>query len=160
MELIDRRTESRVLDDALRAARAGSGSALVVCGDPGVGKSALIEYVAGRAEGYRLIRAAGIESEMELAYAGLQQLCMPMLDRIAHRPDPQREVLGTAFGLHAGSAPDRLLIGLATLSLLSHVAEEQPLICLVDDVQWLDSASVLVLSVAARRLSNRPQAAG
>ncbi|MDF1899233.1 AAA family ATPase [Mycolicibacterium smegmatis] len=156
MELIDRRTESRVLDDVLRSARAGSGSALVVCGDPGVGKSALIEYVAGRAEGYRLIRPAGIESEMELAYAGLQQLCMPMLDRLDHLPDPQREALGSAFGLNAGTAPDRLLIGLAALSLLSHVAEEQPLVCLIDDVQWLDSASVRVLSFVARRLGADP----
>lgn len=156
MELIDRRTESRVLDDVLRAAHAGSGSALVVCGEPGVGKSALVEYVAGRAEGHRLIRAAGIESEMELAYAGLQQLCMPVLDRLEHLPGPQRDALGSAFGMNAGTAPDRLLIGLAALSLLSHVAEDQPLICLIDDVQWLDSASVRVLSFVARRLGAEP----
>ena len=141
-----------MLDRLIDAVRAGEGRALVVVGEPGVGKTALLDYLAARARGCRVARAAGIQSEMELAFAGLQQLCAPLLDHLEHLPIPQREALRTAFGLSAGPAPDRFLVGLAVLSLLSDVAGEQPLICLVDDQQWLDRASVQVLAFAARRL--------
>ena len=125
----------------------------MVVGEPGVGKTALLEYAAGRASGCRVVRAAGVQSEMELAFAGLQQLCAPMLDRLDRLPVPQRDALRTGFGLSAGPAPDRFLVGLAGLSLLSDAAEEQPLVCLVDDEQWLDSASAQVLGFVARRLA-------
>jgi hypothetical protein len=124
----------------------------VVVGEPGVGKTALLDYLAGRASGCRVVRAAGVQSEMELAFSVLQQLCAPMLDRLESLPVPQRDALRTAFGLSAGPAPDRFLVGLAVLSLLSEVAGEQPLVCLVDDEQWLDRASAQVLAFVARRL--------
>jgi hypothetical protein len=152
MELIGRGAERRLLDEVLRDVRSGQSRVLVLHGDPGVGKSALLAYLAGRASGCRLVRAAGVESEMELAYAALQQLCAPMLDRLEHLPPPQRDALGTAFGLSAGPPPDRFLIGLAVLSLLSDVADEQPLVCLIDDVQWLDRASAQALAFVGRRL--------
>ncbi len=115
---------------------------LVVRGEPGVGKSALMDYLAGHAPGCRVARATGVQSEMELAFAGLHQLLAPLLDRIDRLPGPQREALQTAFGLSAGPAPDRFLVGLAVLGLVSEVAGERPLICVVDDEQWLDRASV------------------
>jgi len=118
-----------------------------------MGKTALLDYLAEHASGCRVARAAGVESEMELAYAGLHQLCAPMLDRLERLPAPQRAALRTAFGLGSGSAPDRFLVGLATLSLLAGVAEEQPVLCLVDDQQWLDHASAQVLGFVARRLA-------
>ena len=124
----------------------------MVRGEPGVGKTALLEYVVEQASGCRVARAAGVQSEMELAFAGLHQLCAPMLDRLERLPVPQRDALRTAFGVSPGPAPDRFLVGLAVLSLLSDVAEEQPLICLVDDEQWLDRASAQVLAFVARRL--------
>jgi DNA-binding CsgD family transcriptional regulator len=124
----------------------------VVRGDPGVGKSALLEYVAGRASGCRVARAAGVQSEMELAFSGLGQLCAPMMDRVDRLPEPQRDALRTAFGLASGAAPERFLVGLAVLSLLSDVAGEEPLVCLVDDAQWLDRASAQALEFVARRL--------
>jgi DNA-binding CsgD family transcriptional regulator/tetratricopeptide (TPR) repeat protein len=117
-----------------------------------MGKSALMEYVARQAGDCRVVRAAGVESEMELAYAALQQLCIPLLGRVDHLPPPQRDALGVAFGLRSGPAPDGLVIGLAVLSLFSEVAEDRPLVCLVDDIQWLDSASAHVLAFLARRL--------
>jgi DNA-binding CsgD family transcriptional regulator len=118
----------------------------------------LLDYVAASAPGYRIARSAGIESEMELAFAGLHQLCAPMLPHLAHLPGPQRDALGTAFGLTAGTAADRFLVGLAVLSLLSRIAEERPLVCLVDDAQWLDRASAQVLAFVARRLLAEPMA--
>jgi DNA-binding CsgD family transcriptional regulator len=124
----------------------------VVQGEPGVGKTALLDYLAEHASGSRVARAAGVQSEMELAYAGVHQLLTPMLDRLERLPVPQREALRTAFGLSSGSAPDRFLVGLAVLSLLSDTAEEHPLLCLVDDEQWLDQASAQVLGFVARRL--------
>jgi DNA-binding CsgD family transcriptional regulator len=144
--------ESNVLDGLLDAVRGGESRVLVVRGEPGVGKSALLEYAAGRASGCRVGRAAGVQSEMELAFAGLHQLCAPMLDRVERLPAPQRDALSTAFGLTGGLAPDRFLVGLAVLGLLSEVAEERPLVCLVDDAQWLDRASVQALAFVARRL--------
>jgi DNA-binding CsgD family transcriptional regulator len=152
MELIGRRAERDVLDRLLAAIRTGESRALVVLGEPGVGKTALLDYLAGQASECRLTRAAGVESEMEFAYAGLQQLCAPMLDRLERLPAPQRDALRTAFGMSAGPAPDRFLIGLAVLGMFSDIADEQPLVCLVDDVQWLDRASVQVVTFVARRL--------
>ena len=152
MQLIGRRAECGMLDRLLAAIRSGESRALVVHGEPGVGKTALLEYLAGQASGCRLTRAAGVESEMELTYAALQQLCVPMLDRLERLPAPQRDALRTAFGMSAGPAPDRFLIGLAVLGMFSDIAEEQPLVCLVDDVQWLDRASAHVLVFVARRL--------
>src|SRR5271163_28379 len=140
------------LDRLIDAVRAGESQTLVLAGEAGVGKSVLLDYVAGHAPGCRVVRAVGVQSEMELAFAGLQQLCKPLLDHLDRLPGPQREALQTAFGLSAGPAPDRFLIGLAVLSLLSEAAEEQPLICLVDDEQWLDHASAQALGFAARRL--------
>jgi DNA-binding CsgD family transcriptional regulator len=150
--LTGRRSECDLLDRLIEAVRAGESRALVLRGEPGVGKTALMEYIVERASGCRVARAAGVQSEMELAFAGLHQLLAPMLDRLEHLPGPQGDVLRTAFGLSPGSAPDRFLVGLAVLSLLSEVAEEQPLICLVDDEQWLDRASAQVLAFVARRL--------
>jgi DNA-binding CsgD family transcriptional regulator len=124
----------------------------VVRGEPGVGKSALLDYVAERASGCRVARTAGVQSEMELAFSGLNQLCVPMLDRLDRLPQPQRDALRTAFGLAGGAAPDRFLVGLAVLSLLSDVAGEEPLVCLVEDAQWLDCASAQILGFVARRL--------
>jgi DNA-binding CsgD family transcriptional regulator len=124
----------------------------VVRGEPGVGKTALLDYLAEYVSDSRVALASGVESEMELAYAGLHQLLTPMLDRLERLPAPQREALRTAFGLSSGSAPDRFLVGLAVLSLLADVAEEHPLVCLVDDAQWLDQASAQVLGFVARRL--------
>jgi len=142
-----------VLDRLVEAVRAGESRALVVAGEPGVGKSALLDYVSGQASGCRVARAGGVQSEMELAFAGLHQLCAPMLNRLDRLPGPQRDALRTAFGLSAGPAPDRFFIGLAVLSLLSDVAEQRPLLCLVDDQQWLDRASAQVLAFVARRLA-------
>jgi DNA-binding CsgD family transcriptional regulator/tetratricopeptide (TPR) repeat protein len=124
----------------------------VVRGEPGVGKSALLEYVAGRASGCRVARASGMQSEMELAYSGLEQLCAPMLDRVDRLPEPQRDALRTVFGLSGGAVPDRFLVALAVLGLLSDVTGEEPLVCLVDDAQWLDQASAQALAFVARRL--------
>jgi hypothetical protein len=141
-----------VLDQLIEAVRAGEGRALVMRGEPGVGKTALLDYLAEHASGCRVAHASAVESEMELAYAGVHQLLTPMLDRLERLPGPQREALRTAFGLSSGPAPDRFLVGLATLSLLADVAEEHPLVCLVEDEQWLDRASAQVLGFVARRL--------
>ena len=146
----------RALDRFVEAVRAGESRVLVLRGEPGVGKTMLLDHVAGHAAGCRVTRAAGLQSEMELAFAGLHQLCAPMLKRLARLPAPQRGALQTAFGLSVGSAPDRFLVGLAVLSLLSEVAGERPLICLVDDQQWLDSASAQALGFVARRLAADP----
>ena len=132
--------------------RAGRSRVLVVRGEPGIGKTALLDYAIQSGSGFRVARAAGVESEMELAFAALHQLCAPMLDRLERLPDPQRDAVGVAFGLSAGNAPDRFLVGLAVLSLLSEVGEERPLLCLVDDAQWLDRASAQTLAFVARRL--------
>ena len=147
-----RRSEREALERLLAAVRGGQSRVLVVCGEPGVGKTALLESAIGSASGFRILRAVGIESEMELAFAALQQLCAPMLDRLDRLPAPQQNALGVAFGLGVGNAPDRFLVGLAVLSLLSEAAEEQPLVCVVDDAQWLDRASAQALVFVARRL--------
>jgi DNA-binding CsgD family transcriptional regulator len=153
--LMDRRGERAVLDQFVGAVRAGGSRVLVVRGEPGVGKSALLDYLAGHAPGCRVVRAAGMESEMELAFAGLHQLLAPLLD-LDRLPGPQRDALRTAFGLSAGPVPDRFLVGLAVLGVLSEAAAERPLVCVVDDEQWLDRASVQALGFAARRLAADP----
>jgi DNA-binding CsgD family transcriptional regulator len=131
---------------------AGRGRATVLRGEAGVGKSALLGYLSDRVAGWRLVTAAGVESEMELAYSGLHQLCAPMLGHLEGLPVPQRGALATVFGLSVGPAPDRFLVGLATLTLFAEVAEAQPLVCVVDDAQWLDQASAQILGFVARRL--------
>ncbi|MFE2108893.1 LuxR C-terminal-related transcriptional regulator [Kitasatospora sp. NPDC059463] len=150
--LLGRRSECGVLDQVIAGAREGRGQALVLRGEPGVGKSALAEYLVERSDGCRVLRAVGVESEMELAFAGLHQLCVPLMGRLDRIPGPQRDALSVAFGLSAGSAPDRFLVGLAVLSLLAEAAEEQPLVCAVDDAQWLDRVSAQTLAFVARRL--------
>ena len=134
------------------AVHEGESRVLVVRGDAGVGKSALLDHMAQSASDVRVLRAVGVESEMELAFATLHQLCVPLLDRLPHLPEPQCEALETVFGIRAGAPPDRFLVGLAVLSLLSDVSEERPLLCVVDDAQWLDRASAQVLGFVARRL--------
>ncbi len=150
--LFGRRDECEVLDGLLKQVRDGRSAVLVVRGEAGVGKTALLDYAVQQAADLRVARAVGVESEMELAFAALHQLCGPMLDRLDRLPGPQRGALGTAFGLEAGPPPDRFLVGLAVLSLLSEVAAERPLVCVVDDAQWLDRASAQALAFAARRL--------
>jgi DNA-binding CsgD family transcriptional regulator/tetratricopeptide (TPR) repeat protein len=150
--LLGRRGECEALDRLLEAVREGESRVLVVRGEPGVGKSALLEYLAGGASGCTLVRGGGVQSEMEVAFAGLHQLCAPMLDRIDRLPAPQRDALGTALGLTGGEPPGRFLVGLAVLALLSEAADERPLVCLVDDAQWLDQESAQALAFVARRL--------
>jgi len=147
-----RETERARLEQLLEAVRAGESAALVLRGEAGIGKTALLDSAAELSEDYRVLRAVGVESEMELPFAALHQLCAPLLDGLERLPPPQRDALGTAFGLSSGPRPDRFLVGLAVLSLLSEAAEAQPLICLVDDAQWLDRSSAHVLSFVARRL--------
>jgi DNA-binding CsgD family transcriptional regulator/tetratricopeptide (TPR) repeat protein len=153
---MDRISERRVLDRFVASVRAGEGRALAVRGEPGVGKTVLLDYLAGRASGCLIARAAGVQSEMELAFAGLHQLCAPMLDQAEALPVPQRKALLTALGLSAGPAPDRFLVGLAVAGLLAETAGERPLVCVVDDQQWLDHASAQALGFAARRLAADP----
>jgi DNA-binding CsgD family transcriptional regulator len=153
-----RQAERAALDRLLAEVRAGQSRVLVLRGEAGVGKTALLDYLQAQASGFRVARAAGVESEMELAFAGLHQLCTPMLNDLAGLPGPQRDALGTVFGLTTGPAPDRLLVGLAVLGLLSQVAEDQPLVCVVDDAQWLDQSSAQALAFVARRLLAEPVA--
>ena len=156
--MIGRHPECAALDRLVEAVRAGESRALVVRGDPGAGKTALLDYLArgASAAGCRVARAAGVQTEMELAFAGLHQLCAPVLDQAGRLPGPQRDALRTAFGVSAGPPPDRFLVGLAVLSLLAEVAGERPLICVVDDQQWLDHASAQALGFAGRRLAADP----
>jgi hypothetical protein len=150
--LFGRGGEVEALEGLLTAVRAGESRTLVVRGEPGVGKSALLEDLVERASGCRVARASGVQSEAELAFAGLHQLCGPLLQCLEGIPPPQQSALRTAFGLSEGTPPDRLLLGLSVLSLLSEVAEERPLVCVVDDVQWLDRASAEALAFVGRRL--------
>src|SRR5690349_18290235 len=150
--LLDRDREREVLDRLVAQTCAGQGRVLVLRGEAGIGKTALLGYLSAAAEGCRIARIAGVESEMELAFAGLHALCAPLLGGLGHLPAPQRGALNTAFGISGGPPPDRFLVGLAVLSLLADAAEEQPLICIVDDAQWLDRVSVQMLAFVARRL--------
>src|ERR671934_170196 len=147
-----RSSERELLDRLLENVRDGQSAVLVIRGEPGIGKTALLHHCARQASGFRVARVAGVESEMELPFAGLHQLCAPMLGRLDALPEPQRAALGVALGLSSGPAPERFLVALATLSLLAEVAAERPLLCLVDDAQWLDAASRQVLGFVARRL--------
>ena len=150
--LLGRGEEIAALDRVVAAGRDGGSRVLVVSGAAGVGKSVLLEHAAASAGDMRVLRAAGVESEMELAFAALHQVCMPLLDRLPRLPGPQCAALQTVFGVRAGAPPDRFLVGLAVLSLMSDAAEDRPLLCLVDDAQWLDRASAQVLGFVARRL--------
>lgn len=151
-ELRGRRAECEVLDGLLGDVGSGRGRVLVLRGEAGVGKSALLDHLRSRAADFRVEQASGVESEMELPFAALQQLCAPMLDLSATLPEPQRAALETALGLAEGTAGDRFLVGLAVLSLLSAAGERRPLICVVDDAQWLDRSSAQALAFVARRL--------
>jgi hypothetical protein len=150
--LLGRAGERQAFDRLLENVRGGQSAVLVVRGEAGVGKTALLHYCAWQASGFRVARIGGVEAEMELPFAGLHLLCAPMLARLEALPEPQRDALCVALGLSSGDAPDRFLVALAVLSLLSAVAEERPLLCLVDDAQWLDGASGQVLGFVARRV--------
>jgi DNA-binding CsgD family transcriptional regulator len=150
--LLGRADECRALERLLAEALAGRSGVVVLRGEAGVGKSALIEYLSGRAAGWRVASVAGVESEMELAFSGIHQLCAPLLGFLERLPDPQRRALGTVFGLEAGPTPDRFLVALSALTLLAESAEDQPLLCFVDDAHWLDAASAQILGFVARRL--------
>jgi DNA-binding CsgD family transcriptional regulator len=152
MRLLGRRAECEALDQLLANVLAGRSQVIVMRAEAGAGKSALLTYVADRDAGWYVVTATGVESEMELAYSGLHQLCAPMLDRIERLPAPQGGALATVFGLGTGPPPERLLVGLATLTLFAEVAEQQPLLCVVDDAQWIDQASAQILGFVARRL--------
>jgi len=154
--LLGRRREGHAFDQLLAGVGAGQSRVLVLRGESGVGKTALLDWLAGRASGCQVVRSAGVQSEMELAFATLHQVCAPMLVHAGRLPAPQREALQTAFGISAGPAPDRFLVGLAVLGLLSEVAGERPLLCVVDDAQWLDRASAQALGFVARRLAAEP----
>lgn len=149
--LVGRSEECRRLDDLLDAVRGQASCALVIEGEPGVGKTALLHYALAAAPDFELARASGVESEVQLAFAVLHQLCAPMLDRLPRLPEPQREALAVALGLSAGPSPDRFFVGLAVLGLLSEMAEGCPLLCVIDDAQWVDRASAQALAFVAKR---------
>jgi len=153
MKLVDRQAERDTLDGLVQAVRAGESQALVLSGEPGVGKSALLQYLIRQAAKCRVVQTAGVESEMELAFAGLHQLCAPLLGGLEDLPKGQGAALRIVLGISSGPAPDRFLVGLATLGLLAHATEQQPLMCVIDDQQWLDRASAQVLGFVARRLA-------
>jgi DNA-binding CsgD family transcriptional regulator len=154
--LLDRRDECVVLDRMLKDARAGQSGVLVLRGDAGIGKTALLDYAIGSSPDMRVLRAVGVEAEMELPFAALHQLCKPLLDRLDGLPAPQRDALATTFGLSAGPVPDRFFVGLAVLGLLSEAVEVRPLLCVIDDAQWLDRASGQALAFVARRMLAEP----
>ncbi len=149
---LGRSGEREVLDRLLETARGGQSAVLVIRGEAGIGKTALVRYVAREAAGFRLAQIAVVEAEMELPFAGLHRLCAPMLDKLDALPDPQQNALGVSFGLASGDAPDRFLVALAALTLFAEVAGERPLLCVVDDAQWLDGATSQVLGFIARRV--------
>ena len=151
-----RGSECARLDELLAAIRGGESRSLVLRGEPGIGKTALLEYALESAPDMTVLRAGGVESEMELPFASLHQLCGPVLDRLQMVPAPQRKAVEIVFGLRPGDAPDRFLVGLAVLSLLAEVADDGPVLCLVDDAHWLDRASALTLAFVARRLLAEP----
>src|ERR1700722_19465316 len=150
--LLGRRSECQILDRVLLAAQAGHGGAMVICGEPGIGKSTLLDHAMKSAAAFKVLRAVGNEAEKELPFVAAQQLCAPTLDTLHELPAPHRDALGVAFGHVAGSPPDRLFVGLALLGLLSQLASEQPVLCVIDDAQWLDRESAQVFAIAARRL--------
>jgi DNA-binding CsgD family transcriptional regulator len=149
--LFGRRDECAALDRLLESARGGHGGAMVVHGEPGIGKSALLDHAIAGATDFHLLRTVGNEAEAEVPFAALHQLCAPWLARRERLPAPQRDALGVALALTTGAAPDRLVVGLAVLNLLSHLAAERPVLCVVDDAQWLDRESAQAVAFAARR---------
>ena len=151
-ELRGRTSERERLERLLADVRSGQSAVLVVRGEAGIGKTALLRHIAQQASAFRVAQIAGVEWEMELPYAALHQLCSPLLDALDSLPEPQRLALTVALGLAAGEPPDRFLVALATLGLMSATAEERPLLCIVDDFQWLDEASAAALGFVARRL--------
>jgi DNA-binding CsgD family transcriptional regulator len=151
-ELVGRHAECQELDQLVSDVIGGASRALVLSGEPGVGKTALLSYLSQQVAGWQVLTTAGVESEMELPYSGLQQLCAPLLDDLDQLPDPQRDALATVFGVGAAPAPDRFMIGLGTLTLLAQAAERAALICVVDDAQWLDPASAQIIAFVSRRL--------
>src|SRR3954449_7058872 len=153
-----RGSECALLDELVAAIRRGESQSLVLRGEAGIGKTALLEYLIASAPDATIVRAVGVQSDMELPYAALHQLCGPLLDRLEALPAPQRHAMEIVFGVTAGEPPDRFLVGLAVLSLFSEVAEQRPLLCVVDDAQWLDQASALTLAFVARRLLAEPVA--
>jgi hypothetical protein len=153
-----RRGECETLDRLVADVRAGQSRVLVLRGEPGTGKTALLDYLAQRAAGCRVARVTGVEPETEMAFAGLHQLCAPFLDRLGHLPDPQRDALHTAFNMRGGNVPDPFAVGMAILSLLSDLTQERPLVCVVDDAQWLDQASAQALAFVARHVAAAPAA--
>ena len=153
-----RRGEREMLDQLAADVRAGQSRVLVLRGEPGSGKTALLDYLAQGAAGCRVARVTGVEPEMEMTFAGLHQLCAPFLDRLGHLPDPQRDALRIAFNMQGGNVPDRFAVGMATLGLLSDLATERPIVCVVDDAQWLDQASAQALAFVARHLAAAPAA--
>ncbi|MGK2950526.1 MAG: AAA family ATPase, partial [Acidimicrobiales bacterium] len=154
-DILGRQDERDEVEQLIAGARAGHSGVLVVCGEAGIGKSVLLEHARSVAvtSGFKVEDSVGAESEMLLAFAGLHQLCAPLLDHLGALPDPQQAALGVALGLRDGAAPEKFLVGLATLNLLSEAAEAAPLLCLVDDAQWLDQASAQVLAFVARRVA-------
>ena len=149
---LDRTTEREALDRLLANVRGGQSAVLVIRGEAGIGKTALLRYAADHASGFRVAQVTSVEAEMELPFAGIHQLCAPLLDQLDALPQPQRDALNVALGLASGDVPNRFLVSLAVLGLLSAAAEERPLLCLVEDAQWLDVASGLILGFVARRL--------
>ena len=156
--LIGRQEELEALGAALDKARKGQSSVIVVSGEAGAGKTAMLNQAVAGLSDMRIAHVAGADAEMELAFAGLHQLCAPMLDHLERLPTAQQDALGVALGLREGRAPDRYLIGLAVLTLLAEVAASRPLVCVIDDAQWLDKASLQALSFSARRLLADPVA--
>ena len=152
MQLLGRERERAALDRLAEGARDGSGGAILVHGEPGAGKTALLDDAVDRAATLRIVRSAGVESEMELPFAAVQQLCAPILPLGERLPRPQRDALDVAFGLSPGPAPNAFLVALAVLGLLSEAARERGLLCVIDDAHWLDRASAQALAFAARRL--------
>jgi hypothetical protein len=152
VELRGRRSEREALQRVVAQARSGQSGVVVLRGDAGIGKTALLEDLAAHASGCHIARVAGVEYETELAFVGLHQLCAPLLHRLGELPAPQQAALATAFGLQRGAVPDRFLVGLAVLSLLADAAEARPVVCLVDDTQWLDAVSTQTLAFVGRRL--------
>ncbi len=149
---MDRAAETAALEEALAAIRDGLSGVLVLRGEAGIGKTALLDWAAGQAGDIQVARVAGVQAEMGMGFAGLHQMLIPFLGGLDGLPAPQRQALGSAFGLVDGPAPDRFLVGLAALTLLADAAAAQPVLCLVDDAQWLDQASLEVLGFVARRL--------
>ncbi len=148
--------ECELLDRMIESIAGGESQALVLVGEAGVGKTALLDHAVASASGLRVARTAGVESEMELPYAAVHLLCAPMLEHLGRLAGPQREALQVVFGLSAGSVPDRFLVGLGVLGLLSEASAERPLVCVIDDAQWLDQASALTFAFIARRLMAEP----